>query len=110
MLLTNIEVTDLLSFEHLDLHLDEGLNVVVGQNDVGKSNLIRLVKLVRDAVVTSPTGGMHDLYGFSLEQRFVRLMGPGFGRVSIGVHFDQDRERRLLLLLDNVKKSSSNHF
>ena len=99
MLLTNIEVTDLLSFEHLDLHLDEGLNVVVGQNDVGKSNLIRLVKLVRDAVVTSPTGGMHDLYGFSLEQRFVRLMGPGFGRVSIGVHFDQDRERRLLLLL-----------
>lgn len=99
VLLTDIDATDLLSFETLRLRLDSGLNVVVGQNDVGKSNLIRLVKLVRDAIAAPPGSGLPFPYNWGFEQRFVRLGGPGFGRVSIGVRFDEHSERALLLLL-----------
>ncbi len=98
MLLTGIDANDLFSFELLSMRLNDGLNVVVGQNDVGKSNMVRLVRLVRDMVASSE-GTLQGPQGYGFEKRFVRLGGPGFGRVSIGVRFDQEHERALLLLL-----------
>lgn len=96
VLVTGMEIHDLLSFEELSVSFSGGLNVVVGQNDVGKSNLVRLVRLVRDRIAASPGGGTPAPYGF--EQRYVRLGGPRMGRLSIGVRFSEERERALLVL------------
>src|SRR5260370_13838607 len=46
MLLSRIEIENLLSFKHLDLEL-RPLNVFVGPNASGKSNLIRSLSLVQ---------------------------------------------------------------
>jgi predicted ATPase len=46
MLIGHIELENLLSFKHLDLEL-RPLNVLVGPNASGKSNLIRSLDLVR---------------------------------------------------------------
>lgn len=94
-----MQVADLLSFAALEVSFEEGLNVVVGQNDVGKSNLIRLVKLVRDLVTAGP-GGTGAPRGF--EQRYVRLDGPRQGRVVLGLRLTGDEEHLLLLYVRAV--------
>ena len=96
VIIDGVEVRDLLSFESLDIQFHTGLNVLVGQNGIGKSNLIRLVKLVRDFVAASPGASTASSYGF--EQRYVRLGGPGMGHVGVRVSFTEEDERALLLL------------
>lgn len=45
MRLTRLEVNGLLSFDHGDLSLRDGLTVIVGPNAAGKTNLVRLLSL-----------------------------------------------------------------
>jgi hypothetical protein len=94
VLICSLGVRDLLSFESLEVCFHEGLNVVVGQNGVGKSNLVRLVRLMREIVSATP--GVAPAYGF--EQRFVRLRSPGRGRLGVRIRFTEPDERARLLL------------
>jgi energy-coupling factor transporter ATP-binding protein EcfA2 len=43
-------VSNLLSFDELDLHLDDGLTVLVGPNGAGKTNIVRVLDLVTKLV------------------------------------------------------------
>ena len=58
MLLSRIELENLLSFKHLDLEM-RPLNVLVGPNAAGKSNLIRSLSLVQ----ALPTRGLTQVIG-----------------------------------------------
>jgi hypothetical protein len=55
VIIDRIEATGLFSFgtdgDRLVLDLDEGLNVIVGPNAAGKTNVLRLIELVRTAVL-----------------------------------------------------------
>jgi hypothetical protein len=95
VLVTGISVSDLLSFRDLEVGFEPGLNVVVGQNDIGKSNVIRLIRLVRSFFADPKVDEGPAPFGF--EQRYVRLGGSGTGRVSVGVSFNESAERALLL-------------
>lgn len=93
MRVTSIRATDLLSFRSFELDLRPGLNVVVGPNGSGKTNLVRLLALVRTAldVGASVPGTTID------PQRYVRIGAPApQGTVSVGIELTEERERHLL--------------
>lgn len=94
MLLRSIQAENLLSFEELNLSLTPGLTVIVGPNDSGKSNLVRILRLVRTAATVPLSGG--PAFEPGIENRFVRNGSPE-GIVRIGIALSEDRERRLML-------------
>jgi predicted ATPase len=53
MILTRVEAKNFLSFESFELALQPGLNVIVGANGAGKSNVLRIAStafaLLREA-------------------------------------------------------------
>jgi energy-coupling factor transporter ATP-binding protein EcfA2 len=90
---TSIRATDLLSFRSFELDLHPGLNVVVGPNGSGKTNLVRLLALVRTALDVGAfvPGATIDL------QRYVRIGAPApQGTVSVGIELTEEREQHLL--------------
>jgi len=104
MRLTSISVGNLLSFGRFELEFGAGLNVIVGPNGVGKSNLIRLVGLVREAlqIATGSNPGVLDV------ARFVRLgEDVRTGTVSLGVELTEPFEKSLIVGLAQAVSVSS---
>lgn len=79
MILDRIEASGLFSFgtgdEHFVFDLDSGLNVIVGPNAAGKTNVLRLIELVRAVVLyQDPKRQDRSSIGHVLEEhvRFAR--------------------------------------
>ena len=84
MRIRSIHATNLLSFGSLTLELRPGLNVIVGPNGVGKSNLVRLLRLVRlvlDAAVGVPSTTIDS-------SPYFRLGMPAPRRGTVALHWE----------------------
>ena len=48
MYITNIKIRNFRAIENLDLDLNKGLNVLIGENNSGKTSVIDLLRLIFD--------------------------------------------------------------
>lgn len=67
--ITRVRASNFRSIESLDLQLGP-LNVLVGQNGVGKSNIIDVLRFVRDCVTRSVDQALLDRGGMTAVRRF----------------------------------------
>ncbi|MFC5941700.1 AAA family ATPase [Micromonospora harpali] len=93
MRITSLRAENLLSFGQFELAFSSGLNILVGPNGVGKSNVLRLIGLVRAAlqVATKHSPDAIDI------ARYVRLgEGARTGVLSLGVELTEPFEKSLI--------------
>jgi hypothetical protein len=88
MLITKIETTNLLSFEEISIDLTRGLNVMVGPNAAGKSNVIALVSLLAKALATQTPYDQRRALSFRNEATTYLRAGHDTGTLRVAVEFD----------------------
>ncbi len=92
MLLTKIEATNFLTFDEIALDLTRSLNVLVGPNAAGKSNVVMLVDMLAKALAFAPT---HNLNRFhELAATSIRF-GEDTGELRVSVQFSDEHIDRL---------------
>ena len=50
MKIKKIHVENLLSYDNFEVGLDGNFNIIVGPNNVGKTNIIRILEFLKDGV------------------------------------------------------------
>ncbi len=93
MKISHIEAHDFMSFSRIKLALDAGTTVVTGPNAVGKSNLGRIIDVVR--LVVSSHAGSERRNQLDLYARAPRHGARRF-RLIIGIEMDQPWEQELV--------------
>jgi predicted ATPase len=88
MLITKIEATNLLSFEHISIDLTQGLNVIVGPNAAGKSNVIALVSLLAKALAAQAVYEPRSASSLRDEATTYLRSGHDSGMLRVAVEFD----------------------
>ena len=89
MRLRSMLAENMLSFGRLDLKLQDGLNVLVGPNDSGKTNVFRLVDLLRQAAITRPNET------FALDSAEIEQLvrhGASEGYLALGIELTEASE------------------
>lgn len=49
MYLSNVCILNYRNFKHFNMSLNEGLSIIIGENNVGKSNFLEALSLIRQA-------------------------------------------------------------
>lgn len=94
MRITSLQVENLLSFTSFDLPFQQGLNVIVGPNGTGKSNVVRLVGLIRAAleIAVGVSQARIDV------RRYLRIGASSRrGRVALGIELTEEDEWGLVV-------------
>ena len=91
MLITKIQATNLLSFEEISIDLTKGLNVVVGPNAAGKTNVILLVSLLGKAMSPLNMYGQHAQAFHENATTYLRF-GHDAGTLRVAVEFDSVKD------------------
>lgn len=109
MRLTHLAVENLLSFDHFELDFDRPTTVVVGPNGSGKTNLLRAIGLVGDALGWAAEAEAMEQPGWPAPvggagQRLAALAGARHRgdpestvSVRLGIKLDTDREHGLVV-------------
>ncbi|MGV9954449.1 hypothetical protein ACWDU0_21505, partial [Streptomyces cellulosae] len=104
MKISRIEAHGFMSFSRIELALDAGTTVVTGPNAVGKSNLGRIIDVVR-LVVSSHAGSEHrnrlDLYARAPRHGARRF------RLIMGIEMDQPWEQEFIATFVRAAYASS---
>lgn len=98
MRITSLRAENFLSFGRFELDLDEGLTVAVGPNGGGKSNVVRILDVVRRGVEAANADQPHGpsslrVYADAARQGAAR---GGF-RVAVGVALNETDDREFLV-------------
>jgi predicted ATPase len=91
MLITKIEASNFLSFDEIAIDLTKGLNVVVGPNAAGKSNVILLVSLLGKALDRLNIYD-HRALAFRKEETTYLRVGHDTGTLRVAVEFDSAQD------------------
>lgn len=94
MHISRIVVRNFRNFAHLDVNLQEGVTCIIGENNTGKTNFLRAIRLAVDATLSSQYRQLieHDIYsGVDLTNA---------GQVVVSIEFinysDEVKEQALL--------------
>lgn len=109
----SIESTDYSTKPHLDLNLTKGLNVIIGENDSGKTAIIDAIKLVLkthsyDYIRVDDKDFYQDVNRFRIELTFDSLNPDEAKNFTewLGWDGDKGKERPILKLNYDVKRQS----
>jgi energy-coupling factor transporter ATP-binding protein EcfA2 len=98
MLIRSLGAENFLSFDRFELELQEGLTVVVGPNGGGKSNVVRILDVVRRGVEGANSEQPHGTSSLRVYADAARQGADGGGfRVALGVALHETVERELLV-------------
>lgn len=56
MYISGIEIKNFRSFDNINIDFHEGVNVLIGHNNSGKSNLLRALAIIFDRTVKTTIG------------------------------------------------------
>lgn len=91
MYISNIEIENYRNFESVSMQLKEGINLLIGQNNSGKSNLIRALALIFDPSSRKQLT-LDDIYNnISLDK--LKTHSP---KVSISIQLSQSEGENLM--------------
>jgi hypothetical protein len=101
MILTRVEAKNFLSFESFELALQPGLNVIVGANGAGKSNVLRIAStafaLLREAGSVENFQVRSAGFATSAWERLAPRIGSGHWDGSLSVSVELDDEQMVAL-------------
>jgi len=98
VLIRSLGAEDFLSFDRFELELQEGLTVVVGPNGGGKSNVVRILDVVRRGVEGADSEQPHGTSSLRVYADAARQGAAGGGfRVALGIALNEMVERELLV-------------
>jgi putative ATP-dependent endonuclease of OLD family len=91
MFISNINIKNFRNFKDISVDFRDGINLIIGQNNAGKSNLLRALSIIFDNS-TKKQLPINDIYNnISLED--LKLQSP---KVSITVHLLQSEDEDLM--------------
>ena len=73
MYISRLVVRNFRNFEHIDVELQDGVTCVIGQNNSGKTNLFRAIRLAVDANLSSQFRQLLEQEGSTPSSRTVEL-------------------------------------
>jgi len=102
MRLLYLKAKNFLSFRDITIPLDEDLNIIVGPNNSGKTNVVRALKLIADVVDGEKIEGIYFLH--DRNNRYFRL--------EVGYELSEEERRDIAKFLEvyYTKKHSKRDF
>lgn len=94
MYISRIVIRNFRNFAHMDIHLNDGVTTVIGENNTGKTNLLHALRLVADSNLSSYYRQLieHDIH------RSVDISAPQQVIVSVEFSDYSDRENECALV------------
>lgn len=87
MYITNIKIKNFRAIENLELNLNSGLNVIIGENNSGKTSIIDLLRLVFDK-----GNYPNEIYWKETDFRVVDSSNE-FNPIEFDIKFEPDDEK-----------------
>ena len=91
MYISSVKIKNFRNFDNIDIDFHEGVNVLIGHNNSGKSNLLRALSLIFDGSVRKQLS-VED-FNNSLTKESLKKEAP---KIVISVHITQSENERLM--------------
>mgnify|MGYP002715116269 FL=1 len=91
MYISSIKIKNFRNFDNIDIDFHEGVNVLIGHNNSGKSNLLRALSLIFDDSIRKQLS-VED-FNNSLTKESLKKEAP---KIVISVHITQSENERLM--------------
>lgn len=90
MYISKVKINNYRSFINTEIDLNEGINVLIGHNNAGKSNLLKAL-----AIVLGSTSKKMSIHDFNKDIKLEKLKG-GPPRITIEIHITQSTNEDLM--------------